>query len=75
MQTHSADKISAKIPTEYKDSDPALYTMSLRKSLPMFSTDGTMSMEGAQAVRAVLATSLEEVRNGKFDIANTFTND
>ena len=40
-----------------------------------FSPDGTMAADGAEAVRALLAGSMEKVRGASIDVASTFTND
>ena len=41
----------------------------------MYSPDGIMSAEGAEAVKKVLSLSLEKVRAANVDTAQTFTNE
>jgi NitT/TauT family transport system substrate-binding protein len=41
----------------------------------MFSTDGVMHREGAEAVRELLAGSIDKVRAANVDLAKTYTND
>jgi NitT/TauT family transport system substrate-binding protein len=76
MHAHSAQEIAAKTPPSLRGEDEALYVDALRSSMPMFSTDGTMTAEGAAAVRTMLAGSLEKVRNAStIDLAKTYTNE
>jgi NitT/TauT family transport system substrate-binding protein len=43
--------------------------------MPMFSPDGMMAADGADAVRALLAGSMEKVRGATIDVAKTYTNE
>ena len=53
----------------------ALYVEAIKNSMPMFSPDGVMDADGAQAVRTLLAGSMEKVREAHFDLSKTYTND
>jgi NitT/TauT family transport system substrate-binding protein len=75
MASHSEEEIAQKIPAALKGDDEALYVEALRSSRPMFSTDGMMSGEGAEAVRQVLAVSMPKVREAAIDLSKTYTND
>jgi NitT/TauT family transport system substrate-binding protein len=75
MASHSEQEIAQKIPAALKGDDEALYVEALRSSRPMFSTDGMMSGEGAEAVRQVLAVSMPKVREAAIDLSKTYTND
>ncbi len=75
MQTHSPEEIAAKTPPSFRGEDEALYVEALRSSMPMFSPDGRMSREGAEAVHAILAESTDKVRAATFDIGKTYTNE
>jgi NitT/TauT family transport system substrate-binding protein len=75
MQAHTPQEIAAKTPKAMRGEDDALYVEALKNSMPMFSPDGTMAADGAEAVRALLAGSMEKVRGAPIDVATTFTND
>jgi NitT/TauT family transport system substrate-binding protein len=75
MQTHSADEIAAKTPAAFRGDDSALYVEAVRNAMPMFSPDGRMSAEGAEAVHEILASSIDEVRNKPIDLSKTYTNE
>ncbi len=75
MQQHSPEDIAGKMPAAYRGEDNALYVDALRNSMPMFSPDGVMSAEGAEAVKRVLSLSLEKVRAANVDTTQTFTNE
>lgn len=75
MHLHSADDIAAKTPKALRGEDDALYVSALKHSMPMFSPDGVMADAGAQAVRALLAASMDTVRNATIDVSKTYTNE
>jgi NitT/TauT family transport system substrate-binding protein len=74
IQEHSPEQIMDKMPASFRGDNPAFYLEALQHSLPMFSPDGIMTPEGAEAVRKVLAVSSEKVRTAKIDLAATYTN-
>ena len=43
--------------------------------MPMFSPDGVMAADGAEAVRTLLAGSMEKVRGATIDVSKTYTNE
>lgn len=75
MQSHTAEEITARTPKAFRGDDDALYAEAVKNSMPMFSPDGVMDAAGADAVRALLADSLEPVRRAQIDLAATYTND
>jgi NitT/TauT family transport system substrate-binding protein len=75
MQQHSPEEIMEKMPEPYRGQDPAVYLEALKHSLPMYSPDGQISRQGAEAVKAVLSLSVEKVRNANVDVDKTFTNE
>ena len=75
IQEHSAEQIMERMPASFRGDAPALYLEALQHSLPMYSPDGVMRPEGAEAVRKVLAVSIDKVRTAKFDLAETYTNE
>jgi len=75
MQSHSPDEIAARMPAAFRGDDQALYVEALKASMPMYSPDGAMSVEGAEVVRQLLAGSLEKVRTTPIDLSKTFTNE
>jgi NitT/TauT family transport system substrate-binding protein len=75
IQSHSPEQIMEKVPVSFRGDTPTVYLEALRHSLPMFSPDGRMTPEGAEAVRTVLAVSSEKVRTAKIDLSATYTNE
>jgi NitT/TauT family transport system substrate-binding protein len=75
MQTHTPAEITAKTPPTFRGGDDALYTDALTNAMAMFSPDGTIPAEGAEAVRRLLAVSMPKVRNANIDVSKTFTNE
>jgi NitT/TauT family transport system substrate-binding protein len=43
--------------------------------MPMFSPDGVMTPDGAEAVYKLLAGSMEKVRGATINLSNTYTNE
>ena len=41
----------------------------------MYSQDGIMDAEGAEAARTLLAQSMDKVRDAKIDLSKTYTNE
>ena len=75
MHTHSGQEIAEQTPKALRGEDDALFVEALNNSMPMFSTDGAMTEDGAAAVRALLAGSMEKVRNATIDLSRTYTNE
>jgi NitT/TauT family transport system substrate-binding protein len=75
MHTHTAQEIAEKTPKTFRGEDDALYVEALKASMPMFSTDGAMTPEGAEAVRTLLAASIDKVRSANIHVSQTFTNE
>lgn len=75
MHAHSAAEIAAKTPKALRGEDDALYVEALRSSMPMFSTDGAMTEDGAAAVRSLLAGTMDKVRDASIDLSKTYTNE
>jgi NitT/TauT family transport system substrate-binding protein len=75
MHTHSPQQIADKTPKSFRGDDDALYVEAVKNSMPMFSPDGLMDAAGAQAVRTLLAGSMEKVRTTQIDLSKTYTNE
>ncbi len=75
MHGHSAQEIADRTPKSFRGEDDALYVEAVKNSMPMFSPDGLMDAAGAQAVRALLAGSMEKVRTVEIDLSKTYTNE
>ena len=75
MHAHSPQEIADKTPTSFRGEDDALYVEAVKNSMPMFSPDGLMDAAGAQAVRTLLAGSMEKVRTTQIDLSKTYTNE
>ena len=41
----------------------------------MFSPDGTMDLKGAEAVKTLLAGSMDKVKTADIDLSKTYTNE
>ena len=75
MHTHSPQEIADKTPKTFRGEDDALYVDAVRNSMPMFSPDGAMDAKGAEAVRVLLAGSMEKVKAAQIDLSKTYTNE
>jgi len=74
MQQHTPQEIAGRTPKTFRGDDDALYVEALTASMPMFSPDGVMAQEGAEAVRTLLAGSMDKVRSATIDVSKTYTN-
>jgi NitT/TauT family transport system substrate-binding protein len=74
IQQHSAAEIAERMPASFRE-DAAAYTQALDASKRMYSPDGVMRADAAEAVRNVLSMSLERVRAAHIDVASTYTNE
>jgi NitT/TauT family transport system substrate-binding protein len=75
MHANTPEDIAAKTPKSLRGEDDGIYAEALSNSMPMFSLDGIMAADGAQAVRTLLAGSMEKVRNAQIDLSKTYTNE
>jgi NitT/TauT family transport system substrate-binding protein len=75
MHAHSPQEIADKTPKSFRGEDDALYVEAVKNSMPMFSPDGLMDAAGAQAVRTLLAGSMEKVKAAQIDLSKTYTNE
>jgi NitT/TauT family transport system substrate-binding protein len=75
LREHSPEEIFAKVPAEFRVGDPAAEKAAIKLAIPMYSSDGRIRPESAEAVRQVLAGSVERVRNAKIDLSRTYTNE
>ncbi|MEW2622283.1 ABC transporter substrate-binding protein [Streptomyces sp. NPDC048106] len=73
MSTHSADEIAAKMPADYSQGDKALYTQSVKSTLPMFTDDGVMPQNGPETVEKVLKAFNPNIKNANVDLSKTYT--
>lgn len=74
IQAHSGEEIAAKMPETMRGGDPKLYAQAIANSKDMYSPDGILEEEAAQAVVRVLSESLETVRKARPDVKQCFTN-
>ncbi len=75
IREHSAEEILAKIPPESRVGEAAAEIEAIRLAKPMYSTDGRIRPESAEAVRRVLAGSLAKVRDARIDLSRTYSNE
>jgi NitT/TauT family transport system substrate-binding protein len=74
LQTHTASEVVRKLPPRYR-SDAETDTAAVATVLPLSSSTGAMPREGADAVRRLVAGSVEKVRTSTFDLATLYTNE
>jgi NitT/TauT family transport system substrate-binding protein len=75
LREHSPEEIFALVPAEFRVGDSAAEIAAIKLAIPMYSIDGKISPESAEAVRQVLAGSLDQVRSAKIDLPRTYTNE
>jgi NitT/TauT family transport system substrate-binding protein len=75
IRDHSPEEILAKVPAEFRVGDTKAELEAIRMAKPMYSVDGRVRVESAQAVRSVLNESLDNVRRASIDLSRTFTNE
>jgi NitT/TauT family transport system substrate-binding protein len=75
VHEHSANEIARDMPESFKAEDPQAYVAAIEGSKQLYSQDGIMEADAAAAVRKVLGTSIEKVRQSQFDIRRTYTNE
>jgi len=74
IREHSAEEILAQVPAEFRAGDQAAELQAIRMAKPMYSVDGRIDAESAEAVCKVLAGSVDRVRDAKIDLGRTYTN-
>ncbi|MET7334835.1 ABC transporter substrate-binding protein [Nonomuraea sp. NPDC005650] len=75
VQRHSPQEIAAKMPAEYAAGDAEVYVHAIERAKAAFSPDGTIHLEGAEAVYGVLRRFSPDVAGAKIDLKRTFTNE
>jgi NitT/TauT family transport system substrate-binding protein len=75
IREHSPEEIRARMPPQRRSPDVEADLEALRATIPMLSAEGTVSAEGAEIVRKVLALSVEKVRITPIDLSQTYTNE
>jgi NitT/TauT family transport system substrate-binding protein len=75
IREHSPEEILAHIPSESRAGDAAAEITAIKLAKPMYSIDGRIKPDSAEAVRKVLAGSIERVRDAKIDLTRTYTNE
>lgn len=74
IQQHSAAEIASRMPASFRE-DAEAYTQALDASKGMYSHNGMMRPDAAEAVKKVLSMSIEKVRTANIDVASTYTNE
>src|SRR5207244_7346471 len=75
MHGHTPQEIAAKAPASFRGEDDAVYAEAVSHSVQMFSSDGVMAQDGAEAVRTLLADALPKVKATPIDLSKTYTNE
>jgi NitT/TauT family transport system substrate-binding protein len=66
IRTHSAEEVLARVPSP---GNPVSELAAIRLAQPMYSADGRINKESAEAVRAVMM-----LKSPKIDVLSTFSN-
>jgi len=74
MHSQSPASVVDNFPTQYRG-DREIDIEVTSALLPMYSDTGTMSREGAEAIRRVAAVSAPALRSSSFDLSKTYTNE
>jgi NitT/TauT family transport system substrate-binding protein len=74
IREHSPEEILAQVPAESRVGDSAAEIEAIRLAKPLYSLDGRIDPESAEAVRGVLSESLDRVRDAKLDLSKTYSN-
>ena len=72
IRDHTAEQILAQIPAEFQVGNPAAELEAIRIAKQMYSIDGRIKPESAEAVRRVLQ---ESGTQATFDLQQTYTNE
>lgn len=75
VANNSAETIVSKIPAGYRGPDQSIDVEALRMWRPMYSSDGATPPASFEAVKNVVALSIDKVRSAKIDPATTYTNE
>ena len=75
VRQHSPEEVLAKVPAEFRVGDSKAELEAIRLAQPMYSLDGRIRAESAEAVRKVLAASVQSVRVADIDLKRTYTNE
>jgi NitT/TauT family transport system substrate-binding protein len=74
LKEHSPEEVAAAMPESFWAGDRDQYIASLRASLPIFSTDGLMPVEGPPNVLKTLSLVDEKIASAGIDLAGTYDN-
>jgi NitT/TauT family transport system substrate-binding protein len=69
IRGHSAEEVLAQIPAEARMGDAAAELAAIRLAQPIYSVDGHINKESAEAVRAIVG-----LKSLKIDVSSTFVN-
>jgi NitT/TauT family transport system substrate-binding protein len=75
LRANPPEEIRRRLPQAFRSGDPETDLEGLRNLQAMISPDGRMPPEAPEAVRKVLAVSLEAVRAASLDLSKTYTNE
>lgn len=75
IRDHSPEEILVRIPPESRAANTAAELEAIRLAKTMYSIDGRIKRESADAVRRVLVESVATVREAKIDLSRTYTNE
>jgi len=74
IAAHSPEEILGRLPQSVRSPDAAADIDVIRWSLPMFTVDGRMPKGAPEAVKRSLDPTIDKVRESRFDLATTWTN-
>ena len=73
IDTHSAENIAEKVPSDYYAGDKAMYVEALAQGKAMFTNDGVMPKGGPETVYRVLAAFDTRLKGRAIDLPRTYT--
>ena len=75
IAVHTPEQIREQLPESFRSQDAAVDVEIIRWSLPAFTTGGAMPKGGPETVKHFLDVTIPKVRDSKFDLAATWTNE
>jgi NitT/TauT family transport system substrate-binding protein len=61
------------MPADYSQGNKTLYATAIQSTLPMFTKDGVMPVDGPATVEKVLKAFNPNIKNAKVDLSKTYT--
>ena len=75
IATHTAEEIRERLPVNFRSEDVAVDLQIIRASLPIYTIGGAMPKGAPETMKLFLDATVEKVRDAKFDLATTWTDE